>query len=113
MTPNLKKLFVQATKGKWVAIRSDMATVVQIYAGDKYVAIASGQAVTNWDEVMTNAKLIAALMTHGEALVEALEHAQILLQQCARDGVDPGAAYTALNIENLLAALERDAGEGL
>lgn len=54
-----------ATKGPWRAGRADMATVVDgydskwIYAGEKYVAIASGQDIESWDEVMANAYLMA------------------------------------------------------
>ena len=59
------------------------------------------------------AKLIVVLVNHGEALVEKLEHSRAILEVCASDRTDPGAAYAALQIEQLLAALERDAGEGL
>ncbi len=54
------------TPGPWKAGRSDMATDVDgvdskwIYAGDQYVAVASGRIEGNWDEVMANAHLIAA-----------------------------------------------------
>jgi hypothetical protein len=43
-----------------------MATVVDgvkskwVYAGDQYVAVASGRIDGGWDEVMANARLIAA-----------------------------------------------------
>lgn len=55
-----------ATPGPWIAGRSDIATYVDgepskwIYAGDTYVAIASGFQVEPWQQVMANAKLIAA-----------------------------------------------------
>jgi hypothetical protein len=55
----------RATAGNWHAGRDDMATVVDgfdskwVYCGEKYVAVASGQDVADWDEVMTNAYLIA------------------------------------------------------
>lgn len=54
------------TKGPWHAGRPDMATVVDgfqskwIYAGEQYVAVASGRIDGPWDEVMANAYLIAA-----------------------------------------------------
>lgn len=54
------------TPGPWNPGRSDMGTVVDnhlskwIYAGDQYVAVASGRIAGPWDEVMANARLIAA-----------------------------------------------------
>ncbi len=54
------------TKGPWEAGRPDMATVVDgydskwVYAGEKYIAVASGRDVEAWEEVMANARLIAA-----------------------------------------------------
>lgn len=54
------------TIGPWKAGRADMATLVDgvsskwVYAGDLYVAVASGLASEDWDEVMANAHLIAA-----------------------------------------------------
>lgn len=53
------------TPGPWQAGRSDMATIVDgyeskwIYAGDTYVAVASG-VMLGWGEVIANANLIAA-----------------------------------------------------
>lgn len=57
-----------ATPGPWNAGRGDMATIVDgyeskwIYAGgnNKYLAVASGYEVTDWNEVMANARFIAA-----------------------------------------------------
>ena len=72
----------RATKGPWRAGRADMATVVDgydskwIYAGEKYVAIASGQDIESWDEVMANAYLMAMSR-------EALPHYIGLLKQIA------------------------------
>lgn len=63
------------TPGPWVAGRPDMSTIVDgvpskwIYAGDAYVAVASGLASPDWDVVMANARLIAA----APELLEALE----------------------------------------
>lgn len=54
------------TPGPWNEGRPDMQTIVDgygskwIYAGNKYVAVASGRDVEDWDEVMANARLIAA-----------------------------------------------------
>ena len=63
------------TPGPWEAGRSDMATIVDgvsskwIYAGENYVAVASGLASEDWGVVMANARLIAA----APELLEALE----------------------------------------
>lgn len=62
------------TPGPWEAGRSDMSTIVDgfdskwVYAGDKYVAVASGANVSEWDEVMANARLIAAAPEMLDAL---------------------------------------------
>lgn len=56
-----------ATPGPWNAGRGDMATIVDgyeskwIYAGEnnKYLAVASGYEVNDWNEVMDNARFIA------------------------------------------------------
>jgi len=60
--------FLAATEGHtpepWRAGRADMATIVDgydskwIYAGNKYVAIASSQDIKCWKTVMANAYLI-------------------------------------------------------
>ena len=66
------------TPGPWQAGRPDMSTIVDgiaskwIYAGDQYVAIASGRIQGVWDEVMANARLIAAAPDMYEALEELL-----------------------------------------
>lgn len=66
------------TPGPWTAGRPDMGTVVDgivskwIYAGEQYVAIASGRIDGDWDEVIANARLIAAAPALLEALKEAL-----------------------------------------
>jgi hypothetical protein len=55
------------TPGPWAAGRADMQTIVEGYPckwiygpDDSYLALASGRASDNWDEVMANARLIAA-----------------------------------------------------
>jgi hypothetical protein len=54
-----------------------MATIVDgyeskwIYANKKYVAVASGQDIKDWEEVMANAHLIAAAPELYEALILA------------------------------------------
>lgn len=66
MSKYKKKKSTGHTSGPWEEGRPDMATVVDgveskwIYAGKKYLAIASGADVNNWQEVMANARLIAA-----------------------------------------------------
>lgn len=56
--------FLKFTHGPWVRGRPDMATYVDgepskwVYAGDKYIAVASGKDVS-WPEVIANATLIA------------------------------------------------------
>lgn len=64
-----------ATPGPWVAGRGDVATIVDgyeskwIYAKDRYLAIASGYEIPNWEEVMANARFIAASSTDIPRLV--------------------------------------------
>ncbi len=64
------------TPGPWEAGRPDMATIVEgspskwVYAGGKYVALASGVDVEDWSEVIANAHLIAA----APDMYEALDH---------------------------------------
>lgn len=64
-----------ATPGPWVAGRGDVATIVDgyeskwIYAKDRYLAIVSGYEIPNWEEVMANARFIAASSTDIPRLV--------------------------------------------
>lgn len=64
-----------ATPGPWVAGRGDVATIVDgyeskwIYAKDRYLAIASGYEIPNWEEVMANARFIAASRAYVPRLV--------------------------------------------
>lgn len=80
------------TKGPWKAGRSDMATIhfpsdedgyssKWVYAGKKYIAVASGRDVEEWDEVMANARLISAAP-------DLLEACQALLAHLSSDGDD-------------------------
>src|SRR3990167_7565144 len=68
------------TPGPWQAGRADMATVEYgvdskwIYADKKYIALASGNDVDTWDEVMANAHLIAAAPELLEACKKALSY---------------------------------------
>ena len=53
------------TPGPWKAGRPDMATQSEVcgkwvYAGDKYIAIASQSDAEDWEEVLANANLIAS-----------------------------------------------------
>lgn len=63
------------TPAPWEAGRPDMATIVEgfeskyIYSGNNVVAISYGMSIPKWDEVMANARLIAA----APELLEALE----------------------------------------
>lgn len=75
------------TPGPWVAGRPDMAIIESrcgkyIYAGEKYIA-ACGFDVDDWQEVMANARLIAA----APELLEACIAAKKLLEP---DLVEPG-----------------------
>lgn len=64
-----------ATKGPWIEGRPDMATLVDgfdskwIYAGDQYCALASSRIDGSWEDVMSNARFIAAARTDVPALV--------------------------------------------
>jgi hypothetical protein len=73
------------TPGPWTAGRDDMATVIEgfdgkyIYAGEKYVAAAVGIDIEDWDEVMANARLIAAApetKRQRDALLKALKECE-------------------------------------
>lgn len=78
------------TKGEWVAGRADMATYVDgypskwIFADDQYCAIASGYDITDWEEVMANAHLIAAAPEMYEML-ESLREDYGLLTDVGKD----------------------------
>lgn len=93
------------TPGPWVAGRPDMQTLVDGYPskwiygpGDCYLAVASGRATDNWDEVMANARLIAA----APALKAVCE--RLLARWHTHDGqID--------RIDDLLAALAATTGE--
>lgn len=67
------------TPGPWKAGRPDMATMVDgapskwIYAGEQYVACASGRIDGPFDKVMANAHLIAAAPDLYEALDWAIQ----------------------------------------
>ena len=70
------------TPGPWQAGRRDTGTIVDgyeskwIYAGQKYIAAAWGGDVSNWEEVMANAELIARapdLLAENEPLRPALK----------------------------------------
>lgn len=69
------------TPGPWEAGRPDMSTIVDgvpskwIYAGDTYVAAASGMASDDWGVVMANARLIAAAPNLLDALEEIVNNA--------------------------------------
>jgi hypothetical protein len=67
-----------------------------IYAGDQYVAVASGRIDGDWDEVMANARLIAA----SPRLLEALEEAHEILHQCT-------AVLTASDTAKVAAVMAR------
>ncbi len=60
----LAALLARATPGPWQAGRPDLQTDVDgvlskwVYAGDTYVAVASGRASQDWETVMSNAVLI-------------------------------------------------------
>ena len=79
------------TPGPWETGRPDMATLVEgvdskwIYAGDIYIAVASGCASENWDEVMANARLIAAapeLLAACELVLEVLDQDSVRDSEC-------------------------------
>lgn len=63
------------TPGPWEFGRSDMATLVDgvqskwIYAGEQYVAVASGHIDGDWKQVIANARLIASAPDLLKALV--------------------------------------------
>ena len=75
------------TPGPWKAGRSDMATIVDgvaskwIYAGDQYVAVASGRIDGDWDQVIANSQLIAA----APDLLEALQIMEVAFTPLAKD----------------------------
>lgn len=89
------------TPGPWHAGREDMATIVDgydskwIYAGNTYIAVSSGMQV-GWDEVMANARLIAAAPELYEALYDLWYENQV-----------PSAYH-----DRVTAALAKARGEG-
>lgn len=62
----VERLLDGVTPGPWAAGRGDMQTYIDgvpskwIYAGEQYVAVASGKINGSWGEVMANARFIAA-----------------------------------------------------
>lgn len=76
------------TPGPWQAGRPDMRTIVdgvpskwiygpEVEGGDGYLAVASGRASSDWDEVMANARLIAAapdLLAACETVLTKLDY---------------------------------------
>jgi hypothetical protein len=104
-----EQLEAWAGLGPWEAGRPDMATIVDgvsskwIYAGDTYVAVASGRASEDWDVIMNNARLIAA----APALAAAL-----LAERKARE-VEPPEWFTTdedCGFNAALAEIKRRAG---
>lgn len=91
------------TPGPWQAGRADMASIVDgvdskwIYAGDEYVAIASGRVTGTWETVMANAHLIAA----APELYEALEDAVDLLTAAGYSTLEHRAALAKARGETL------------
>ncbi len=80
------------TPGPWRAGRPDMRTIVDgvpskwVYGperegGNGYIAVASGTASADWDEVMANARLIAAAPDLLEACEAALANLDYLREQ--------------------------------
>lgn len=125
------------TPGPWKAGRPDMATIVDgfnskwVYAGNKYIAVASGQDIRDWDEVMANAHLIAAApdfydVVNGQPedvspigwLIALVQHYEELLDKSIEAGEveDPSACREALSevrtlIVGLAAASAKARGE--
>jgi hypothetical protein len=96
------------TPGPWTAGRPDRATIVDgvdskwIYdARDQYVAVASGLIDGPWDEVMANARLIAAAPDMLAALLEARVELRAVQE------FDGHARSTAEVLEKIDAALVR------
>ena len=87
------------TPGPWVAGRADMSTLVDgvqskwVYGGEQseqYVAVASGLIKGPWDEVMANARLIAAapdLLAASQALLDALAEPIEIVREHHMDNV--------------------------
>jgi hypothetical protein len=80
----LEALLAAATQGEWKAGRADMATIVEgyeskwIYADGHAVAVASGRISDDWDVVMANANLIAALHNAAPDLIAAARRVKVL-----------------------------------
>jgi len=106
MTPNLDRLFAQATKRKWKVGKNGQ--IIMRNSGDfAHVAHLEWEGVP-YINAKADASLIVLLANHGEALVKALE-------QIVRDQENPRVvAMTSIyDAKQLLAAIERDAKEGL
>ena len=84
------------TPGPWKAGRPDMATIDDngfeskwIYAGEKYLANASSMDIPDWNEVMANARLIAA----APDLLQELKHLVAIINPCLESSIAiPGLA---------------------
>jgi hypothetical protein len=104
MSPNLQALFAQATQGPWHAV----VLVSQAATDGPSKAVIPELRMIEHDRATyihpDDASLLALLVTHGEAMVTALEEAHELLY--------PQYYHSALEqrISTLLATLEREAG---
>lgn len=98
------------TPGPWKAGRPDMGTLVDgveskwIYAGGKYVAVASGRVSDDWFEIMANARLIAA----APELLDALK---LCAAVCAGETMHKDGLIKAL--DTALAAIAKAEGTDL
>ena len=126
MTPNLTKLFAEATPGPFTdyimstslgEIGQYVQDCVNASGGTEFYFISGPHPdggcadvahVGNGPRGKVNARKLAILANHGQAMIEALEHARLLLVDAANQG-DPASAHHALDIEQLLAHLEQEA----
>ena len=110
MTPNLTKLFAQATKGPMEVSPGD--TSAQVYNADGTLrlmcAVEAGTLqrrtiIPDFLELHSTARLLALLATHGEEMILALE-------ACADGFSRPGGASLLVRsqVYALLATLERE-----
>ena len=117
MTKNLQALFTQATQGPWEVVRDKES---HAYIDAKFIGVAGPQCTVQTalcgkpgDKVAeANAKLIALLATHGEALITALEEALYELERLGVGDCDAelGPNTVVLQTRQFLATLEREAG---
>ena len=112
MSPNLASLFAQATQGPWHAVILESRTATD---GPSKAVIPELRMIEHDRATYLHpddARLLALLTTHGEALITALEEALYELERLGVGDCDAelGPNTVVLQTRQFLATLEREAG---